>query len=134
MPDDDGTCIEWTSEVHAVSGPASSMPFDLSPMSAGCGNVSFPPNATGESIQTGDVTVLTSCENYGLHNGAAGADLTTPYTNQLAAADYANSANVATDCGGTQPTYMLASMPGLGTSALAADGTPMRNWWVYLFY
>lgn len=128
------TCIEWTSEVHAVSGPASSTPFDFSPMSAGCGNVSFPPNATGESIQTGDVTVLTSCENYGLHNGVAGADLTTPYSNQLAADDYANDANVATDCGGTQPTYLLASMPGLGTRALAADGTPMRNWWVYLFY
>jgi hypothetical protein len=133
-PADGGACIDWLSQTRAVSGPASAERFDFSPMSAGCGNVIFPPNATGISVQQGDVTVLTSCENYGLHNGAAGADLTTPYTNAIAAADYAGLAGVATDCGGSQPTYLLASMPGLGTTATASDGTPMKNWWVYLFY
>ena len=54
--------------------------------------------------------------------------------NALAEKDYAGVPGVATDCGGSQPTYMFASMPGLGTTATAADGTPMRNWWVYLFY
>lgn len=131
---DGGECIEWRSKIQAVSGPASTTPFDFSPMSAGCGNVVFPPNATGPSTQSGDTTVLTSCENYGLHNGENDADLTTPYSNALAASYYANNPNVATDCGGSQPTYLLASMPGLGTSATAADGTPMKNWWVYLFY
>jgi hypothetical protein len=29
---------------------------------------------------------------------------------------------------------MFASMPGLGTTATAPDGTPMKNWWPYLFY
>jgi hypothetical protein len=133
-PPDGGACIDWLSETHAVSGPASAERFDFAPLSAGCGNVIFPPNATGISVQQGDVTVLTSCEDYGLHNGAAGADLTTPYTNAIAAADYAGVPGVATDCGGSQPTYLLASMPGLGTTATASDGTPMKNWWVYLFY
>ncbi|HXX66131.1 MAG TPA: hypothetical protein VEK07_03065 [Polyangiaceae bacterium] len=131
---DGGACIEWRSEIHAVSGPASTTPFDFSPMSAGCGNVVFPPNATGPSTQAGDTTVLSSCENYGLHNGDNDADLTTPYSNALAASYYMGNANVATDCGGSQPTYLLASMPGLGTAATATDGTPMKNWWVYLFY
>lgn len=131
---DGGECIEWRSKIQAVSGPASTTPFDFSPMSAGCGNVVFPPNATGPSTQTGDTTVLTSCENYGLHNGDGGADLTTPYSNALAASYYAGNPNVATDCGGSQPTYLLASMPGLGTHATAVDGTSMKNWWVYLFY
>jgi hypothetical protein len=131
---DGGSCIEWPSETHAVSGPASTVEFDFSPMTAGCGNVVFPPNATGESVQEGDVEVLTSCENYGLHNGAGGADLTTPYTNAMVDSDYAGTAGVAADCGGAQPTYMFASMPGLGTTATATDGTAMKNWWVYLFY
>jgi hypothetical protein len=131
---DAGACIAWPSETHAVSGPASTVPFNFSPMTAGCGNVVFPPNATGESTQEGDLTVLTSCENYGLHNGTAGADVATPYSNAMAANAYAGVAGVATDCGGAQPTYISASMPGLGTTATAGDGTPMKNWWVYLFY
>ena len=131
---DGGACISWTSQVHAVSGPTASTPFDFSPMSAGCGNVVFPPNATAAYLQADDRTVLTSCENYGEHNGTGGADLTTPYTNALAASDYAGNPNVATDCGGSQPTYLFASMPGLGTTSTNADGTAMRNWWVYLFY
>jgi hypothetical protein len=131
---DAGACIDWSSASKATSGPASQHRFDFSPMSAGCGNVIFPPNATGWSVQTGDITVLTSCENYGLHNGSGGADLTTPYSNAAAASDYANNTFAPSDCGGTQPTYLLSSMPGYGTTAKATDGTPMRNWWVYLFY
>ena len=46
----------------------------------------------------------------------------------------ANANQVATDCGGPQPTYIFGSMPGLGTTATASDGTPMHNWWVYEFY
>jgi len=41
---------------------------------------------------------------------------------------------VASDCGAEQPTYIFGSMPGLGTTATFTDGTPMHNWWVYLFY
>jgi hypothetical protein len=129
-----GVCIAWRSPTEAVSGPAASKAFDFAPMSAGCGNVVFPPNATGPYAQTGDLTVSTSCENYGLRNGPGGADLVTPYSNAMAEAYYGANPSVASDCGGAQPTYLFASMPGLGNAAVAADGSPMKNWWVYLFY
>jgi hypothetical protein len=131
---DAGPCIVWRSPTETASGPSATRAFDLSPMSAGCGNVVFPPNATGPSLQTGDVTVSTSCENYGLRNGDGGADVVTPYSNAMASAYYGANRAVASDCGGAQPTYLLASMPGLGNAAASPDGTPMKNWWVYLFY
>jgi hypothetical protein len=134
-PIDAGPCILWRSSTRAVAGPASTRTFDFSPMSAGCGNVGFPPNATGAALQDDTLTVMTSCENYGLQNGPDGSDLTTPYTMSLPTSDYAGIAGAASpDCAGPQVTYMFASMPGLGTTATAPDGTPMKNWWPYLFY
>jgi hypothetical protein len=150
-PYTDAICIAWQTaaagmpDIEAKSGPASCQTFDFADMSAGCGNVHFPANATTQYETTGDVSVATSCENYGLHNGTGGKDLTTPYTNAMAAMKYGegtrldngfdNFANgVASDCGAEQPTYIFGSMPGLGTTATFTDGTPMHNWWVYLFY
>ncbi len=143
-PYTDAICIAWQSNIHASSGPASSQTFDFMDTSAGCGNVHFPPNATTQYETTGDTSVLTSCANYGLKNGTAGADLTTPYTNASVATQYGetrqdngfdNFANgVASDCGAVQPTYLFGSMPGLGNTATDAQGAPMHNWWVYLFY
>jgi len=128
---DGGTCIDWTTPgdgpfTGAISGPASSQSFSFNPLTAGCGSVVFPPNATAFSLQAGDLPVLSSCESYGL------GDATTAYTNQRVAGLY--PPGVVSDCGGAQPVYLLASMPGLGTKATAADGTPMKNWWVYPFY
>ena len=57
--------------------------FDITDMSGGCGNAHFYANTTGTysyDANTPDPTVLTSCENYGLHNGTGGKDLTTTYT------------------------------------------------------
>jgi hypothetical protein len=143
-------CIAWQAnggnpDIAAQSGTSSSQMFDFMDMSAGCGNVHFPANATTQYLCTGDLTVATSCENYGLHNGTGGKDLTTPYTNAIAAMKYGegtredngfdNFANgVASDCGAEQPTYIFGSMPGLDNTATFTDGTPMHNWWVYLFY
>jgi hypothetical protein len=142
-------CIAWQAnggmpDLEAKSGTASSQTYDFKDRSAGCGNVHFVPNATTQYLATGDVNVSTSCENYGLHNGTGGKDLTTPYTNAMIAAKYGESRQdngfdnfpngVASDCGAVQPTYIFGSMPGLGNSATASDGTAMHNWWVYLFY
>jgi hypothetical protein len=38
------------------------------------------------------------------------------------------------DCDGGWQTYMRQSMPGYANQAFAADGTPMKNWWPFLFY
>jgi len=132
---DAGACIEWPSSSHAVAGPASSYPFDFSPMSAGCGNAGFPPNAVGAGDLDENLVVLTSCENYGLHNGPGGADMTTPYSSKTAPMDYASNPQVASaDCSGPANTYLLASMPGLATTATDGSGNMLKNWWVYLFY
>jgi hypothetical protein len=150
-------CISWQSpfpSTAAVAG-ASSMKsgWSFSPLTAGCGNVHFPPNATTQytcldpgydipqtpSSAPTQYETMSSCEHYGLHDGPGGADETTPYSNAIAAQKYkhalgADANMVATDCGGPQPTYIFASMPGLGTTATTSSGTPMRNWWVYEYY
>jgi hypothetical protein len=38
------------------------------------------------------------------------------------------------DCGGHGTTYLYQNFPSYGTLATNDDGTPMKNWWVYLFY
>jgi hypothetical protein len=38
------------------------------------------------------------------------------------------------DCGGHGTTYLYQNFPGPGTQATNDDGSPMHNWWVYLFY
>jgi hypothetical protein len=138
-------CIVWDSPIHARSGPSASRTFDIPDMSAGCGNAHFYANTTGTysyDANTPDPMVLTSCENYGLKNGADGKDLTTPYTNAMTDMLYgrssrncpANQPACDDDCGGHGTTYLYQNFPGPGTTAKNDDGTAMRNWWVYLFY
>jgi hypothetical protein len=138
-------CISWASNIHAKSGPSASKSFDIADMSGGCGNAHFYANTTGTysyDANMPDPEVLTSCENYGLHNGPDGKDLTTPYTNAMTDTLYGRSARNCPagqpacddDCGGHGTTYLYQNFPGPGTTAKSDDGTPMRNWWVYLFY
>ena len=119
-------------------------------MSGGCGNAHFYANTTGTysyDANTPDPMVLSSCENYGLHNGTNGKDMTTTYTNAMT--DDARTAQQpgpmhgagsprrstrATTAAATAPSYLYQSFPGPGTTAKNDDGTPMHNWWVYLFY
>ncbi len=128
-------CITWSSEIHAASGPSASRPFDLPDMSGGCGNAHFYPNTTGTysyDANTPDPMVLDSCENYGLHNGPGGKDLTTRFTNAMTDTYFKNI--VDDDCGGHGTMYLYQNFPGPGTKATNDDGTPMHDWWVYLFY
>ena len=86
--------------------------------------------------------VLSSCENYGMHNGTNGADQTTMFTNAMTDTLYgrsqrtcpANQPACDDDCGGHGTTYLYQNFPGPGTLATNADGTRMHDWWVYLFY
>ena len=118
-------------------------------MSDGCGNAHFYPNTTGTysyDANTPDPTVLTSCENYGLHNGPDGKDLTTTYNNAMTDTLYGRSPSL------TAPAPPRISPPATTTAAATARRTsirtslararrrktktepPMQNWWVYLFY
>jgi hypothetical protein len=138
-------CIVWESTVRARSGASAVRSFDIADLSGGCGNAHFYANTTGTysyDANTPDPEVLTSCENYGMHNGSDGKDLTTSYTNAMTDKLYGRSSQNCPadqpacddDCGGHGTTYLYQNFPGPGTVATNDDGTPMHNWWVYLFY
>jgi hypothetical protein len=129
-------CIVWNSEINAVSGQTATRTFNIADMSQGCGNAHFYPNTTGTysyDANTPDPMVLSACENYGMHNGPDGKkDLTTPFTNAMTDTLFKNV--VDDDCGGHGTMYLYENFPGPGTKSTNDDGTPMHNWWVYLFY
>ena len=79
-------CIVWDSQIAVHSGATAAKTFNISDMSGGCGNAHFYANTTGTysyDANTPDPMVLSSCEHYGLHDGANGKDMTTPYTNKM---------------------------------------------------
>ncbi len=138
-------CIVWNSMINAASGATAASVFNIPDMSGGCGNAHFYPNTTGTysyDATTPDPVVLSSCENYGMHNGPNGTDTTTTFTNAMTDQLYgrsqktcpANQPACDDDCGGHGTTYLYQNFPGPGTLATNADSTPMHDWWVYLFY
>ena len=70
------------------------------------------------------------CEHFGLRDAPAGGDAYETYTT----AKVATLDQMFPDCGGGWQIYWRQSVPGYGTRAIAADGTPMKNWWPLLFY
>jgi hypothetical protein len=127
-------CMTWVSDVHVKGGASASKPFDIADISQGCGNAHFYPNTTGNysyDAKTPDPEVSCACENYGLRNGEGGKDLTNKYTNAMTDKLYPQ---IDDDCGGHGSAYLYQNFPGPGTKAQNDDGTPMHNWWVYLFY
>jgi hypothetical protein len=142
-------CMIWDSQIAMHSGPTAVNTFTISDLSGGCGNAHFYPNTTGTysyDANTPDNTVLSSCEHYGLHDGANGNDQTNTFNNAMTDQLYGRSPNpingacpatqpaCSDDCGGHGTTYLYQNFPGPGTVAKNDDGTPMHNWWVYLFY
>jgi hypothetical protein len=94
---------------------------------------------------TPDPMVLSSCEHYGMHDGANGKDMTTPYTNKMtddsrqraAAGPCTSGSHLLLDRGRLRrPRHVVPvpELPSYGTTAKNDDGTPMHNWWPYLFY
>jgi hypothetical protein len=128
-------CMTWPSMINIVSSTSAKVSFNIADMSGGCGNAHYYPNTTGNysyDATTPDPMVLSSCENYGMHNGTGGKDLTTPFTNAMTDTLFGSMED--DDCGGHGTAYIYENFPGPGTTAMNDDGTPMHNWWVYLFY
>jgi hypothetical protein len=104
----------------------------ISPFNQGCGNTHFPPNGRSNYDYYNPTAILSTCEHYGLHDGPGGADLQVLYSADRTAA-FAAMFDKDPNGGGWQ-TYWFQNFPGLHNQATNADGSPMKNWWVYLFY
>ncbi|MEJ7728576.1 MAG: hypothetical protein WKG00_05125 [Polyangiaceae bacterium] len=128
---DPGMCVDFPEADRIVSAelwPGS--PFDTTGWGAGCGNVHFAANSRSQYDYYSATPASSSCENYGLGDGPGGADSVSVYTDAKSNAYEAEHP----DCGGGWIVYMGQSMPGYGNQAQAVDGSPMRNWWPFLFY
>jgi hypothetical protein len=105
----------------------------LKPFDQGCGNAHFPPNASRHYDKANPQEVLSTCEHYGLADGPGGRDLQTPYS--VRTLDRWQNHPVARAMpGGAWFLYWWQNWPGYGNKARMPDGTPMKNWWVYLYY
>ena len=104
--------------------------YKIDPYIAIGGSVHFPPGARHHYDLSSPHTVLSTIENYRLRNGPDGQDLAKEFNIKMIAA----VGNVAPDCMGNWAVFWRQCMPGLNNGALADDGQPMKNWWVFLFY
>jgi hypothetical protein len=103
------------------------------PFDQGCGNAHFPPNAGRHYDKANSQEVLSTCEHYGLHDGPGGKDLQTPYSVKTLER-WAQNPVARAMPGGAWFLYWWQSWPGYDNKAKMPDGTPMKNWWVYLYY
>jgi hypothetical protein len=129
-------CITYPSNNSArvTFPPPDTSTWTLDPLDQGCGTAHFPPNARFKwDWGTNNAYVLNSCEHYLMQDGVGGSDFTTLYnsSNQFVA-QYTQQPQVGSKCGGGWQVYLRQSMPGYG--AFAADGSPIKNWWPFLFY
>jgi hypothetical protein len=74
--------------------------------------------------------VLSTIEDWRIGSGKDGRDLAKPFTN----AAFRNYGDLAPDCMGAWLIYWRQNMPGLDNKQKDENGTPMKNWWPFLFY
>ncbi len=107
--------------------------WTMSPFVQGCGTAHFPPNARFEWDYGNTQAVRARCEHYDMHDAASG-DVLVGYSSTMAAVAALTTQFGDDGCGGGWQLYYRQSMPGLHNRARAADGSPMKNWWPFLFY
>lgn len=127
-------CIEYVTPERLRNGPG--LPsFEIESFGQGCGNVHFAPHSRFHYDYEGasaGVTARASCEHYALGDGQDGSDATSLVSHDTYRSYNQNPAY--RDCGGGWSIYMRQSFPGYENLAVAVDGTPMKNWWPFLFY
>jgi hypothetical protein len=96
-----------------------------------CGDSEFPPNATGRTDFENRTPAQAVCAHYGLRDALDGTDLRESYSYETV---LPLASRYSADCGAPWQIYWRQNMPGLDNPALAEDGTPMKNWWPFLFY
>jgi hypothetical protein len=121
-------CLTFTGP-NAVTWKVGEETGSIAALDQACGNVHFAPNARAHYDEN-ESEVLSTCEHFGLHDGAGGRDAAELFSR----AKYARYEKLAPDCGGAWQVYWRQSFPGLANQAKDKAGQPVRNWWPYLFY
>jgi len=123
-------CVDFTGPNALTWHDSRGMTGMIEQYDQGCGSVHFPPNARAHYDDQNSFAVQATCEHYGLHDGAGGADQTELYTN----AKSRRYDSLQPDCEGGWQVYWRQSFPGYRNPAIDAAGAAMKNWWVYEFY
>jgi chitodextrinase len=121
-------CIEFPTPTHARFQTFGDR-IDVDPFDAVCGNVHFPPNGTSHYDYFDPLPVLSSCEGFGRHAGAGGADAPALVDPSRWAQNSAWG-----DCGGEFLVWWYQNMPGHASGQRFSDGSPMKSMWPALFY
>jgi hypothetical protein len=95
-----------------------------------CGNIHFPPNAREHYDITHSQPVDTTCVGFRRGGGAGGEDVRAP----LDASAWLDYDPLAPDCTGAWGVFWWQTFPGRDRQALEDDGTPLQNWWPFLYY
>jgi hypothetical protein len=122
-------CMSYPT-VDSVSWKVGAQSGSIPVYAQGCGNVHFPPNARVQYDYDDSAHVNSTCQHFGLHDGANGADARTIVT----PADWGMYESLSPDCGGAWNVYWRQNLPGRDNQATNPNGDPLGNWWTYLFY
>ena len=123
------TCASYPTPSTA-SFKHGSTTYNVNPYEPGCGNVHFPPNARDDYDDFNTAQVLSSCQDFGRHSGAGGADAKTLVNNST----WSRYESLAPDCSGAFLVWWMQNMPGPGSGQTYADGSPMPGIWPFMFY
>lgn len=94
------------------------------------GNVHFTPNARDHYDQDNTNFVMSTIEDWRIGSGPDGKDRAEPWSNEK----IARYKDIAPDCQGRWLVYWRQNMPGLENKSKDDTGTPMKNWFPFLFY
>jgi hypothetical protein len=124
-------CVNYPSQDVAQGMYSDGTRWRIAPFIQGCGTTHFPANARYRWDYDNSQPVQSRCEHYGMHDGTGGSDLLDVYSSSKVA-HYTQ--RYGDDCGGGWQVYLRQNIPGLHNAAHAVDGSPMKNWWPFLFY
>jgi hypothetical protein len=124
------TAVQGTYPPSCDGGPSGGS-WRIPSFIQGCGTAHFAPNARFQWDIANTQPMRSRCEHYGLLDDPDGGDRLDEYTSDKVTALAPPSGN---DCAGGWQLYLRQSIPGLHNAARAVDGSPMKNWWPFLFY
>jgi hypothetical protein len=122
-------CLQYPTP-SSVAWTVGSQSGTISEYTAVCGNAHFPPNTRQHYDIVHDGAVNSSCRGYRRAGGPRAGDPIEP----IDASAWSQYKPLAGDCTGAWIVWWWQSFPGADRKARAADGTPMKNWWPFIYY